>query len=191
MKRNKASVSSNWRFGFLQILVLIGLSFALSAQAKAQITYQFSNPNPITVPGTGTGPASGSPYPSTINVTNVTSVISKVTVKIENLSHTFPGDIDILLVGPGGQNAIIMSDVGGGDDVNGITLTLDDMAAIAMPANLLTAGTYRPTNLTLGDTFPAPAPFPFLTERMPTAPGVFMLMMTQALTSALFRAAGA
>ena len=60
--------------------------------------------------------------------------MTKVTVRLNNLTHTFPADIDILLVGPGGQNAIIMSDVGGGDDVTGITLTLDDAAANPMPS---------------------------------------------------------
>ena len=45
----------------------------------------------------------------------------KGTVKLNTLTHTFPADTDILMVGPGGQNAIIMSDVGGGDDVSGIT----------------------------------------------------------------------
>ena len=74
------------------------------------------------------------------------ALITKVTVKLNNLSHTFPADIDVLLVGPGGQNAIIMSDVGGGDDVTGITLTLDDAAATNMPAALLTTGTFKPTN---------------------------------------------
>jgi uncharacterized repeat protein (TIGR01451 family) len=86
--------------------------------------------------------------------------ITKVTVRLNNLSHTFPSDIDVLLVGPGGQNAIIMSDVGGGDDVSGITLALDDAGANSLPSALLTTGTFKPTNLGAGDTFPGPAPAP-------------------------------
>ena len=38
--------------------------------------------------------------------------ISKVTVRLNNIAHTFPDDIDVLLVGPGGQTSILMSDNG-------------------------------------------------------------------------------
>jgi subtilisin-like proprotein convertase family protein len=122
-------------------------------------TFAFSNPTTINIPDSG----AASPYPSNIFVAS-TGIIQKVTVKLNNLSHSFPGDIDVLLVGPGGQNAIIMSDVGGGSDVTGITLTLDDAAPTNMPGTLLTTGTFKPTNL-VGtapepDTWPAPAPAP-------------------------------
>ena len=39
--------------------------------------------------------------------------ITDVNVQINGLSHTYPDDIDMLLVSPGGQNAIFMSDAGG------------------------------------------------------------------------------
>jgi subtilisin-like proprotein convertase family protein len=118
-------------------------------------TTTFSNPASISIPDSGPG----APYPSNISVA-LGGAITKVTVRLNNLSHTFPADIDILLVGPGGQNAIIMSDVGGGDDVTGVTLTLDDAATVSMPGALLTTGTYTPTNTGTGDTWPAPAPAP-------------------------------
>ena len=76
------------------------------------------------------------------------------------MSHTFPGDIDVLLVGPGGQNAIIMSDVGGGADVTGVTLTLDDAAASQPAGSPLVTGTFKPTNVGTSDAWPAPAPAP-------------------------------
>src|SRR4029434_9183584 len=116
----------------------------------------FSNTAPIAIPDSGPG----NPYPSVINVSNIPIQIAKVTVKLNLLSHTFPSDIDVLLVGPQGQTAIIMSDVGGSTPVNGITLTLDDAAASPLPAGVLTTGTFQPTNSVLGDTFPAPAPAP-------------------------------
>jgi subtilisin-like proprotein convertase family protein len=118
-------------------------------------TVTFSNPATITI--LDGGPAA--PYPSNIAVA-IAGTITKVTVRLNNLSHTFPSDIDILLVGPGGQNAIIMSDVGGGEDVTGVTLTLDDAAASSLPTNLLTTGTFKPTNSGAGDTWPGPAPTP-------------------------------
>jgi subtilisin-like proprotein convertase family protein len=92
-------------------------------------------------------------------VTNVTSTVAKVTVTLNNFSHTFPGDVDILLVGPGGQNALILSDQGGTNDANGITVTFDDQAANPFPA-VPVSGTFRPTVDATIDNFPAPAPTP-------------------------------
>ena len=119
------------------------------------IVYEFSNPAAITIPEGG--PAS--PYPSTINVTNIPIQLAKITVTLGNLSHAFPADIDVMLVGPQGQTAIIMSDAGGFMPANGVTLTIDDDAPGLIPTPLA-SGTFKPTNLQLGDTFPAPAPTP-------------------------------
>ncbi|MFM6671066.1 MAG: S8 family serine peptidase, partial [Dolichospermum sp.] len=56
----------------------------------------FSNPNPITIPDSGTS----TPYPSTINVSGLSGNINSLKVTLTNLSHTWPDDIDVLLVGP-------------------------------------------------------------------------------------------
>ena len=118
-------------------------------------TTTFSNTAGINIPDSGTA----APYPSNIAVA-LGGAITKVTVRLNNLSHSFPGDIDVLLVGPAGQTAIIMSDVGGGDNVSGITLTLDDAAASSLPTTALTTGTFKPTNAGASDNFPGPAPAP-------------------------------
>src|SRR4029079_11723688 len=87
-----------------------------------------------------------------------------VTVTLRGLTHTWPADVDILLVGPGGQKAMIFSDVGGGNALNNVTVTLSDAAAAALTATgAIVAGTYKPTNVEPGetgelDTFSAPAP---------------------------------
>ncbi len=106
--------------------------------------------------------APATPYPSNIAVGGLSGVISKVRVTLRGLSHTFPNDIDILLVGPTGQNIILMSDVGGnGPGVAGVNLTFDDDAALSLDtASNPATGTYRPTNSGGGDTFPGPAPAP-------------------------------
>ena len=117
----------------------------------------FSNPAAITIPDSGPG----TPYPSNIPVAGLTGTVTKVTVRLNNLTHTFPADIDILLVGPGGQNAIIMSDVGGGaPGASNVTFTLDDAAGAPIPATNFPSGTFKPTNTGTGDTWPAPAPAP-------------------------------
>lgn len=81
---------------------------------------------------------------------------------MSGVSHTWPQDVDILLAGPTGANAIIMSDVGGTNPgVAGINLTLDDSAANFLPIpTAIVSGTFKPTNSGAGDTFPAPAPVP-------------------------------
>ena len=122
----------------------------------------FTNAATVTIPASGTGATTGAPatpYPSNITVSGLTGSIAKVTVTLGTLNHTFPSDVDMLLVGPGGQNLIILSDVIGGTDWVGINYTLDDAAAAAVPASGTPAsGTFKPTNYGTGDVFPAPAP---------------------------------
>ena len=68
-----------------------------------------------------------------------------------------------MLVGPTGQTATVMSDVGGTTDVTtGVTLTLDDQAPAFIPdAGPLVGGAFRPSNSgSTPDPFPEPAPAP-------------------------------
>lgn len=134
------------------------VTFTFTLGTSVANTQTFTNATSIAIPGTGTsGPAA--PYPSTINVAGLSGNVSKVIVTLTNFGHTFPDDVDVLLVGPAGQKVIVMSDVGGSLDVTNVTLTLDDAAAASLPdAGPLVTGTFRPTNIGTGDTFPAPAP---------------------------------
>ena len=118
----------------------------------------FSNSGAIPVPGAGTsGPAN--PYPSDITVGGVTGTVSKVTVTLRNFSHTFPDDVDVLLVGPTGVKLILMSDALGSADATALTYTFDSAAGAFLPDGAAAAsGTYRPTNYSAGDTFADPAP---------------------------------
>ena len=82
-------------------------------------------------------------------------------MSLNNITHTFPDDIDVLLVGPTGANAIIMSDAGGSADATNVTLVFDDAAASPLPdLSALSSGTFQPTNHPPADTFPSPAPTP-------------------------------
>lgn len=125
----------------------------------------FCNPATITFGQQSSGAAPGVPYPSTIAVSGVNQPFSKVTATLNGMSHTFPTDLDILLVGPTGLNVLLMSDVGGSADIVGINLEFDDAATQALPVlTVIPTGTYRPTNGgTNGDPFPAPAPPPSIT----------------------------
>jgi uncharacterized repeat protein (TIGR01451 family) len=103
------------------------------------------------------GPAN--PYPAIINASGLMGTIAKATVTLNQVSHTYPDDIDILLVGPGGENSLLMSDAGNGLDIVSVNLTFDDAASTTLPDNnQILSGDYQPTDYTVGDTFPAPAP---------------------------------
>lgn len=119
-------------------------------------TATFSNPASITIPDEGPS----SPYPSTINVTGLTGTIAKVTATLHDLSHTHLNDLEILLVGPGGQNVILMDDVGdSGPGVVNATYTFDDASPNSMDASTIPpSGTYKPSNNGSLENLPAPAP---------------------------------
>ncbi|MEO6062469.1 MAG: M14 family zinc carboxypeptidase [Thermoflexales bacterium] len=118
-------------------------------------TQTFASAASVSVPGSG----SASPYPSSISVSGMANVTSKIVVRLKGLSHTYPDDLDVLLIGPGGQKLLLMSDAGGGRDINGVTFTFDDAAAATLAnSSQLATGTYRPSNYGTGDTFAAPAP---------------------------------
>ncbi|MBF4767568.1 Ig-like domain-containing protein [Nocardioides agariphilus] len=99
-----------------------------------------------------------SPYPSMITVPdNVT--ITDVDLKIRGLTHPSLGDVDMMLVGPGGEQATFMSDAGGTTAASNLSLTFDDDAAQGLPeTTAVSNGTYATTNYEFPDFFPAPAP---------------------------------
>lgn len=118
----------------------------------------FTNPTSITIPGDG----AATPYPSSINVVGVLGTVQSVRVSLNGFGHTFPDDVDVLLVSPSGRKMIILSDVGSATAVTNTTINLDDAAAAlapdAGPIPSNTTVTYKPTNIGATDTFPAPAP---------------------------------
>jgi subtilisin-like proprotein convertase family protein len=119
-------------------------------------TATFSNPAPITI----NDAAPATPYPSDITVSGLTDTVSKVTVTLTGITHTFPGDVDMLLVGPNGQGMVLLSEAGGNAPIRNVTINLNDNATEAV-AEPIVDGTFWPFNLgAVLDTFPAPAPPP-------------------------------
>ena len=147
--------------------LLLASGVALAATTVVKKT--FSNSSGITiVDAIGTQPGKANPYPSKKKVSGFNQGrIRDVNLKLKGFSHNFPDDVGVLLVGPQGQKALVMSDVGGIAAVSGITLTLDDEAANLLPdSSQLRTGTYKPTRGTAAgvegrpvpDTFPSTAP---------------------------------
>ena len=119
--------------------------------------------------GAATGsPSTGSPYPSAITVpASVTGLVTDVKVSVV-LDHTWPDDLDLLLVSPSGTKVLLMSDVGGnaGNAITPDTLLLSDPGGPISDITQLQDGTFQPTNTgsdcdnstEASDVFPSPAP---------------------------------
>jgi len=102
-------------------------------------------------------------YPSTITVAGGPVQIGNIRITFFDLYHVFPDNIDALLVGPGGQKYVLMSDAGGAvpiDPAAPVTLTFADFVGTVLPdSGPLVTGTYEPTNWEQPvGSFPAPAP---------------------------------
>jgi subtilisin-like proprotein convertase family protein len=124
----------------------------------------FANAGSITITDTPSASAPASPYPSTIEVTGLTGVVTNIKVTLTGLSHTRAEDVDVMVVNPNGAGVILMSDAGTGAASN-VTLTFDDAAVNPLPpSGALATGTFKPTNYSSGgaepngDAFPPPAP---------------------------------
>ncbi len=170
------------RRGTRSAAVAVLSAAGLLAAASTAGAVPFASPDVMTVSPTegpflqgGVPNAKASLYPSAIQVAGQNGSIAGVTVTLNSVSHAWPADLDVLLVGPEGQQTMLMSDVCGRSSqaLNAATFTFDDAA----PAGLApfdaqcVSGTYKPTNSTAGREapsdsnaqdnldFPAPEPF--------------------------------
>jgi hypothetical protein len=118
----------------------------------------------ITIPSSG--PASA--YPAPIQVSGLTGTITDVDVRLNTLNHPFPSDLDVMLVGPGGQHVVLMSDAGANVPVVDTTFFIDDEAPSPLPGvGQINTDRYQPTNRVRR---PVPAPAPAQRRRDRAAP---------------------
>jgi len=119
--------------------------------------FSFSNSALITI--NDVSPAT--PYPSAINVSGLAGRIDSATVTINGFSHTYPSDVDILLIGPKGQAVRLMDDASGFQDANNATITFQDGAPAYTNIPIGPGSfTFSPTSVGpgVGDLLPASAP---------------------------------
>ncbi len=133
----------------------IGLGAMNTAAARKRATPRliqaFSNSSSVTINDNGATALTA------IFVSGFETELADIDVTLTNLSHTQAADIDALLVGPAGQTALLISDVGSSG--TNVTLTLDDGAANQVSSTApLAIGSFQPTNFSSGDTFGPPAP---------------------------------
>jgi VCBS repeat-containing protein len=126
--------------------LLVGsLGPAISADAakhpvSAMKFQPFTNGTPIAITDNTT-------TPSTIEASGFETEIIDVNVSLNTFSHTQPSDVDVLLVGPQGQTALIMSDVASDSNAANDSVVFDDQTASPLPKqDDLTSGVFLPTN---------------------------------------------
>lgn len=128
----------------LATAVATGVVLALVGATGAQAV-TFTNSNNIAIPNSGTSGNAG-PYGSPITVSGVGFSPNNISVTLHGLSHTFPDDIDIALVGPTGRQVLLMTDAGGGGNITNRTLTFDRGATQSLPdGGPIVSGTYLPS----------------------------------------------
>jgi subtilisin-like proprotein convertase family protein len=125
---------------------------------RGAVSTTFSNPGAILIPDL----RAAAPYPSTIEVSGLSAPTTDVNVELTGFSHTCPDDVEVLLVGPHGQQTLLMADIDPDACSRTVTptnLTFDSSASSAVPSPP-TTGTWLPTDGALrdDDTFPVPAP---------------------------------
>ena len=152
--------------------VLCAVAALVVAVAPSAMAAVFTNASTITVPDAVCGGAVGKavPYPSPITVSGLSGTVTDVNVTLTNINSDYTGDLEVLLVAPGGSaNLLLMSDAGQAPigAASNLTITFDDAAASSLPQNgelgsPNTSITRKPTNYSeaTADSFPAPAPAP-------------------------------
>ncbi|HYI35705.1 MAG TPA: hypothetical protein VEX39_03820 [Thermoleophilaceae bacterium] len=133
----------------------LGVAFATAialavaaAPSQAQGPYPgyltFTNAAPITSTGAY---GKTSLYPSPVTVTGGTGFLFRINVTLNGVTSPFPGDFDVMLESPNGRKTLLMSDVGGTNDLTNATINITDSSSTPMTTGLLTSTDYQPTNL--------------------------------------------
>jgi subtilisin-like proprotein convertase family protein len=132
------------------------LAVGVTAGSASASTQTFTNPSVVAIVDEDVAV----PYPSTVTASGVAGPVQKVTVTLNRFQHTFANDVAVLLVGPGGQNTILMGRVGGIDPTGPIDLTFDQASSNELnEVDVATSGTYKPSEgATKPDPFDPPAP---------------------------------
>ncbi len=115
----------------------------LTAAVPQLLSTEFTNTTSISIPDLG----DASPFPSTIPVSGVNGIINAVRVKLNGITHPDPRNLDITLVGPGGQAIPLMSDAGDSYKMSNTSLMFDDTAPTAVPeSSAIVPGRWKPAN---------------------------------------------
>lgn len=158
--------AGDWRGGRLPLVgavivlsvlcALASLAALVAVATPARAAQLFTNPSSISIPGSGLA----SPYPSEIAVGGTTGPITDMTVTLHRFGHTWPNDVDIVLVSPSGKSVVLMSDACGSADIEDFTWVFSD-SALGPMSGACGGFVYKPTDISIPgypDRWPRPAP---------------------------------
>jgi subtilisin-like proprotein convertase family protein len=119
----------------------------------------------VVIPGNMNGAGPATQYPAVESITGMNGSIEDVFVYLHNISHNRPDDLDIVLVAPGGQKVLLMSDACGGIPIpNGTTFRFNHDDPPVPDHGICNTGpggsgvNFSPTDHAPADSLPAPAP---------------------------------
>lgn len=124
------------------------LEFAIPSSAT------FANASALQIPENGPS----MPYPSIIEVTNARGYVNRATVSLNGITHSFPRDLNVLLVAPNGTSVLLMSGAGGERALTNVNLAFADNAAALPEDAQIASGTWSPTSFGEVTSLPSPAP---------------------------------
>jgi len=138
------------------LLCSAAASLTLAATAHA---VTFSNATPIAInDATAQAASPSTPYPSPISPSGVIGPVTAVSVTLHGFTHECPTDVDMLLVGPHGQESILMSDTGDCDESPrppvDLVFSASGPPVPCLGTGTLAAGTYAPTDRSAADASP-------------------------------------
>ena len=137
-------------------VVVVAFFFLALADQAAGVEY-CSN-SLLLLPGGGGTDGPASPYPSTIYVFGAPTG-GTITMSLHGFSHSFPDDVDLLLVSPTDKSMIVQSDAFGNVGVSNLHYALADHGRNDIDAQPLLPTIHEVGNFDSGaDVFPAPAP---------------------------------
>ncbi len=127
----------------------------------------FCNTGPVALSG-----AEGPRYPSTVDVSRLKGLVSRVRVRLRGLSLSAPVDLGMMLAAPhGGRNVVLLGGAGGDAAVQDLTVSLDDDAAAPVSSSSIRSGSFRPT-INQTPLFGARAPHPSSTSQLSQLDGI-------------------
>jgi subtilisin-like proprotein convertase family protein len=132
----------------IQSLIVTAAVFIVVCSAAAQ--HRFIAYEGLNVPQSGLTTGRSQPYPAVIPVTGVRHPIASVRFS-QFIMHTYPDDIDMVLVSPRGLAVVLLSDCGGSTDFSGTISIAQGAPAAPNDAPLVDGATYSPTDYDPGD----------------------------------------
>ena len=150
----------------LPLLIVSALAAAPAGAAAATYT----NPHSLKTEDFGASDAGPMvPFPSVIDVNGTGGNVISAKVTIHGVGHQMMAELDIVLVGPGGQSAVLMHSACPGQNTIAAPLTFvfDDAAPGPLPQTpACVSGTFKPSNTGPGPFFfgPAAPPPPYGTS---------------------------